>query len=167
MNLRNSLYAVLAIASSAVVPAAQHEWPKSSASELSVFATLQRFRIYADHCSAGIPRLKPDFDSLMENLGRRVGDMARDLLATAMFRDLVGKPVPEEVIFSLEDAFHDVGHNIQRQDAASICPKALQNLRDVKDETLKSELAASLAAVRNLIRNLENEGARQGLPPLP
>jgi hypothetical protein len=51
--------------------------PSRSASEVSVFATLHRYRNYA----AEIPTLQPKFASLMEDLDRRIQAIAKGVLA--------------------------------------------------------------------------------------
>jgi hypothetical protein len=70
------------------------------------------------------------------------------------------KPVPAGIIDALKDSFHDARHNFERRDAASICPAALQSLREMDDESLKSGLRETLTGIQNMIRNLEKDRAR-------
>lgn len=159
-NLKKSALIVLALAlNTSAASAVEAAWPGNSASDLAVFLTLQRFRNHADHCSATLPQLKPRFDSLMEDLDRQTQVMSAALLASDAYKDMKDKPVPAEIIFALKDSFHDAQHNFERQDAAFVCPKSLQNLGAMDDESLKSGLTESFAAVQNMIRNLE-KGAR-------
>jgi hypothetical protein len=154
-NLSNSVFIALAMAlTTSVAPAAEAVWPKNSASELSVFATILRFRIYADHCSARTPQLKPKFESLMEDLSSRIQGISKGLLASDEFKGMEGKPVPVEIVDAFEDSFDDVKHNVERLDAASICPKALQDFGEMDDESMKSGLTANLKAVQNMILKL-------------
>jgi len=165
MNFRNSVFIALAIVLIAsVASAAEVVWPENSASDLSIFVTLLRFRIYADHCSAMVPELKPKFESLMENLSSHIQGISKGLLASDAFEDMKDKPVPAEIIDAFKDSFDDTKHNFERLDAASVCPKALQNLGAMDEESLQSDLTETLTAVQNMIRNLEKEGARQALP---
>lgn len=155
MNRRNSMFVALAfILATSVAHAAEVAWLGSSVSGLSIFVTNLRFRIYADHCSAGVPALKPKFDSLMEQLNGRILVISKDLLASEAFRDMKDKPVPAEVIDAFKDSFHDVQHNFERQDAALVCPKTLQDFGAVDDESLKSGLTEALTAVQNMTRKL-------------
>lgn len=158
-GLRNSACIALAIALTAPAPAADAVWPSDSASDLSAFVTLQRFQIQADHCSAKVPRLKPKFDSLMENLNNRIQGISKGLLASDMFKGMKDKPVPAPIVFALEDSLDDAKHNFERQDADSICPKTLQTLGAMDDDSLKSRLTDTFTAVQNMIRNLATEAA--------
>lgn len=135
--------------------AAEPAWPAKSASDLSMFVTLQRFRIYADHCAAQTPALKPQFDKLLLDLDSRLQDLSRQVLADDAFGGLRTRPVPAAIIAAFKDSFEDMSHNVERQDAAKLCPKALQNLGTVNDETLRTDLRQALTAVRNMIGNLE------------
>ncbi len=161
MNLKKSVFIALAIAlTTSVAPAAEVVWPKNSASDLSIFVTILRFRIYADHCSTKVPQLKPKFESLMENLNSYIRDISKGLLASDAFKGMKDKPVPAEIIDALKDSFDDVRHNVERLDAASICPKTLQNFGEMDDESLKSGLTEALTAVQNMIQKLEKQSAR-------
>ncbi|MEO8313986.1 MAG: hypothetical protein ABI645_04235 [Pseudomonadota bacterium] len=165
MNFKNSVFIAFAmVLTASVASAAEGVWPKSSASDLSIFVTLLRFRIYADHCSANVPQLKPKFDSLVENLNSRIQGIAKGLLASEKFKDMKGKPVPAEIVHSLRDSFDDAKHNFERRDAASICPEALQSFGEMDDESLKSGLTEVLTGVQNMIRNLERASASQASP---
>jgi hypothetical protein len=165
VNLKHSSFIALAtILAVSGASTAEVVWPEKSASDFSVFAALQRFRIYADHCSANAPQLRPRFDSLMDRLESRIQGISKSLLASAVFRGMKGKPVPAEIVFAFKDSFADAKRNFERLDAASICPKTLQDLGETDDESLKSGLTEILTAVQNMIRNLENEGARQASP---
>jgi hypothetical protein len=160
MNFRKSLVIALALFSAPIASAAELDWPRNSASEFSRFVTLQRFRIYADHCSVQVPHLKPGFDGLMEEVVRRVQGIAKGVLATDAFNGIKDKPVPVPIIDAFKDSFHDVTHNVERRDAASLCPEMLQSLGEVDDETLRSSLTGVLTAVQNMSRNLERDVAR-------
>lgn len=147
-----------------VASAAEPEWPKQSASDLAMFVVLQRYRIYAEHCSARIPELRPRFDSTMRKLVTHIQEVSKDLLASGQFDGMQNKPVPAEIIFAFKDILHDVEHNFERQDAVVACPKALQKLGDMDGDTLKSGLSDHLTAVQNMIRNLDKERVRQASP---
>jgi hypothetical protein len=154
--VRNSVFIVLAIVLTIpVVSAAEAVWPKDSASDLSIFVTLQKFRVYADHCSARLPQLKPEFERVMEDLNSRIRGIAKSLLASGAFMGMQDKPVPPEIIAAFRDSFDDTKHNFERRDAASICPKTLQDLRGMNDESLKSGLTEVLTAVQKMMRNLQ------------
>jgi len=133
---------------------------KDSVGGLSMFVTLQRFRNHADHCSARIPRLKPQFDSLVEGLTSRSQGIARGLLSSDAFRGMKDKPVPAEIRLAFEDSLNDARQNVERQDALYLCEKSLQVLRGMDDDSLRADLAQTLAAIQNMIRNLEKERAR-------
>jgi hypothetical protein len=139
-------------------------WPERSVGDLSIFVTLQRFRMYADHCSAMVPQLKPKFEGLMDGLNNRIEEVSKGLLSSDAFRVMKDKPVPAEIGFAFQDSLEDARHNLERQDAASVCQKALRNLGDTNDETLKVALEQSLLAVQNMTRNLEKQSARQTSP---
>ena len=143
-----------------VATAAEEVWPKNSASDVSIFVTILRFQIYADHCSAKVPQLKPKFESLMEDLNSRIQGISKGLLASEEFMGMKDKPVPVEIIDALKDSFDDVKHNFERQDAASICPKTLQNVSDMDNESLISGLTANLTGIQNMIQRMEKENAR-------
>jgi hypothetical protein len=140
--------------------AAEAEWPKNSASDVSIFATVLRFRIYAEHCSAKVPDLAPKFESLVENLDSRIRDISKDLLASDDFKGMKDTPVPDEIIDALADSFHDGIHTFERLDADSACPKTLQSFGEVDDEALKSGLIANLKSVQNMVQKLGKDGAR-------
>jgi hypothetical protein len=160
MYCKRSVFIALAIlACGSGASSAEAVWPASSASDVSTFVTLLRFRVYADHCSAKVPQLKPQFESVMESLSSRVQGISRDLLSSGAFGRMKDQPVPSEIVFALEDSFDDLKHNFERRDADSVCPKTLQSLVDMDDEALKSDLKEVLAAVQNMIRNVENESA--------
>jgi hypothetical protein len=135
-------------------------WPQHSAGDVSVLATMLRFGIHADHCSAQLPQLKPQFDGLMQNLDGRIQGIAKRLLSSAEFKGMKDMPVPATVLDALKDSFHDGEHTLERQDAAAICPQKLQRFSEVDDESLEYSLAANLKAVRNMIQNLQKEDAR-------
>jgi hypothetical protein len=167
MNPGKSASLAIAIALTAsTAPAAEAVWPKDSASELSIFVTSLRFRIYADHCSEKLPQSRPGFDALMERLNSRIQVISKSLLASAVFRDMKDKPVPAVIIDAFKDSFGDAKHNFERQDAASACPKTLQNLGEMDDESLKAGLTEVLTSVQNMIQKLEEQRARQQ-PPFP
>lgn len=161
MNPKSSSLVVLAIAlSTSVATAAEAVWPTNSASEIAVFVTVLRFRIYAEHCSAHVPELKPRFEGLMQGLDGRIQGLSQALVASDAFRDMKDAPVPVEIVEALEDSFHDGKHNLERQDASAVCPKKLQDFGDINDESLKEGLAANLKAVQNMMRNLGRKSAR-------
>jgi hypothetical protein len=162
MNFGKSAFIALALVLTASASAAEAVWPKDSASDLSMFVTLLRFRIYADHCSARVPRLKQEFESRMDLLNSRIQGISQGLLASDEFRAMQDKPVPAQIIDAFEDSFDDMKHNFERRDADSICPETLQNLGEMDDESLKSALTESLTAVQKMIRNLEEEKSRPG-----
>jgi hypothetical protein len=160
-TFKNSAFIALSIVLTiSASSAAEAMWPKNSASDLSIFVTLQRYRIYADHCSARIPQLKPKFESLMEILNSRIQGISKGLLASDAFRGMEDKPVPAAIVFALKDTVHDAEHNLERQDAGFICPKTLQDLGDIDDESLRLVLSETLTAVQNMTRNMEKESAR-------
>lgn len=158
------LVVIAVLLTAPVAPAAEEAWPRNSASDLSIFVTLLGFQIRADHCSTEIPRLKPQFAGLMEDLGSRVRGISKGLLASDVFKGMQDKPVPAPIIDAFKDSFHDAKHNLERRDAASVCPTTLQDLGDVDDEMLESGLTETLKAVQNMMRNLERESARQASP---
>jgi hypothetical protein len=161
MNLKNSVFTALALVFIAsVAPAADAVWPKNSASDLSTFVSMLRFRIYADHCSANVPQLKPKFENLMDNLNSRIQGISKILLASDVFKGMKDKQVPAVIADAIKDSFDDVKHNFERLDAVSICPKTLQNFGEMDDESLKSGLTEVLTAVQNMIQKLEKESAR-------
>ena len=156
-----SVITALAIAlTTSVATAAEEVWPKNSASDVSIFVTILRFRIYADHCSAKVPQLKPKFESFMEDLNSRVQGISKGLLSSEEFMGMKDKPVPVEIIDALKDSFDDVKHNFERVDAASICPKTLQDFSELDNESLISGLTANLTGVQNMIQRMEKESAR-------
>jgi hypothetical protein len=139
----------------AAVPAAEVAWPRNSASDLSMVVALQSLQVRADHCAGGLPQLKGEFESAMENLHIHMQGISRGLLASDAFRDMEDKPVPAEIIRAFKDIFDDARHNAERQDASSVCPKTLKELREMDDESLRSALTQSLTAVRNMMQKLE------------
>jgi hypothetical protein len=163
MNLKNAVFVALA-SSASVVCAAEATWPKNSASDLSMFVTTQRFRIYADHCSAKVPQLKQKFDGLMQSLNSHIQGVSKDLLASDVFKDMKDKAVPAEIIFALKDSLDDAKHNFERRDADAVCLQTLQRLGEMDDESLRSDLTQTLTAVQTMIRNLEKESVRQASP---
>ena len=161
MNFKNTVFLALAMPlTSPVATAAEPVWPKNSVSEVSTFATILRFQIYADHCSAEIPQLEAKFDSLMENLSGRIQRMSVSLLATAEFSGVKDELVPGEIMDALKHSFHDMAHNVESLDAASICSKTLLNFADMDDEALKLSLTANLTAVQNMSQKIEEARAR-------
>lgn len=165
MILNRSCLVVLAIALATSVAAAAEvevevEWPRGSASDTAILATEMRFQIYADRCSAEVPQLKQKFDMLMGDLSRRIQGISTRLLASGKFKGMKDQQVPAEIVDALDDSFHDGKHNLERLDAAAICPKALQDFGGLDDESLTSSLAANLTAVQNMIQNLEKVTAR-------
>jgi hypothetical protein len=122
--------------------------------------TMLRFRIYADHCSAKVPQLAPKFENLVESLNNRIHGVSKGLLASDMFKGMTDKPVPADILDAFKDSFDDVRHNIERLDAASICPQKLQTFGEMDDDALTSDLTAALTAVHNMIQKLEQQSAR-------
>jgi hypothetical protein len=165
MNIKNCVFIVIAILSTvSVASAAESVWPKNSASDFSIFVTLLRFRIYADQCSAEVPQLKQKFDVLVGRLDSQVQGLSKSLLTSDVFKGMKDTPVPADIINAFTDSFEDLKHNFERRDAASICPKTLQDLGEMDDESLKSDLSQTLTAVQNMIQNLEKDNARQASP---
>jgi len=158
-----SLALVLAVP---VTHADERVWPSASAGELSVFVTLLRFQIYEEHCSSGVPKLKPEFEIRVQGLARRIQAISIGLLGSEEFRGIRDRPVPVEIVDAFKDSFHDTQHNFERRDAASICPETLQRLDVVSDESLKTGLTEVLTAVRNMMRNLDQAGDRQVSPAI-
>ena len=161
INLTKAVIIAMAIAlHTSVATAAEEVWPKNSASDVSIFVTILRFRIYADHCSAKVPRLKPKFESLMEDMNSRIQGISNGLLASKEFMGMKDKPVPVEIIDALKDSFDDVKHNFERLDAASICPETLQAFSEMDNESLMSGLTVNLTGVQNMIQRMEKASAR-------
>ncbi len=154
-EVKYRLASALAVALTiSVASAAEAEWPENSVSEVSTFATVLRFQIYADRCSAEIPELGPKFDSLMQSLRDRVQRISTSVLASDEFNGMKDKTVPVEVLDALKHSFHDAAHNVERLDAASICPKALRDFGGLEDEALKLTFTANLTAVHNMSQKL-------------
>jgi len=165
MNTKNPAFLAFAIlVMAAVASPAETTWPTNSASDLSIFLTLQRFRIYADQCSDKVPGLKPKFDSLMESLSSHTHGISKSLLSSDVFRGMKTKPVPAAISFAFKDSLEDARHNFERQDAESICPVKLQSLVEMDDESLRSDLTQTFLAVQSMIQNLERESARELSP---
>ena len=165
MRFRKSTFIALAIVfTTSGTSGAEAVWPKNSASDLSTFLVLQRYRRYADHCSVQIPQLQHKFASLMDNLDSRIQVISKGLLASDVSKGMKDKPVPADIVFALKDMLDDAEHNFERQEAAITCPKALQNLGDMDDESLKVELSEILSSVQNMTQNLEKESARLASP---
>jgi hypothetical protein len=156
-RVRRGVVALAIVLTTSAASAAEAAWPKDSASDLSEFVTLLRFRIYADHCSARVPRLKPQFESVLEDLDNHLHAISKDLLASDVFKGMKDQPVPVEIINAFQDSFDDTRHNFERQDAASVCPTLLLNLGEMNIDSLKSDLAQALTAIRTMIRNLEKQ----------
>lgn len=134
-------------------------WSNKNVSDISIYVTLQRFRIYADHCSAKVPQLKAKFDSRMQELSTHLLNISRTLLSSDAFKDMKDSPVPEEISFALKDSLDDARHNFERQDADAICPKTLQTLGQMDDESLKADLTQTLVAVQKMTQNLEKHAS--------
>lgn len=156
--------AVALLVAASVASAAEPASSKASASGLSMLVTLQRFRIHADHCSAQVPRLKPRFDGLMEDLTRRIQGISKGLLSSDAFKGVKDKPVPAEIGFAFEDSLNDARQNVERQDAESLCENTLRDLGGMDDDSLRADLTQALLAIQNMIRNLEKEPARAAPP---
>jgi hypothetical protein len=107
-----------------------------------------------------VPQLKPQFESLVEDLSGRIQDISTRLLASDVFKGMKEEPVPEEIVAAFKDSFDDLTHNVERRDATSICPKTIQSFRDIDDDLLKSGLTETLTAVQNMTRNLEKTRVR-------
>jgi hypothetical protein len=155
------LIAVAVVVASSSAPAVEAASSKESVSGLSIFVTLQRYRIRADHCSTLDPRVKPEFDGLMEGLASRIQGIAKGLLSSDGFKDMNDGPVPAEIAFAFADSLNDARQNVERKDAGSVCQKTLKLLGEMSDETLKEDLAQVLSAVRGMARNMEKESARE------
>jgi hypothetical protein len=96
----------------------------------------------------------------MEELSSRIQGISKGLLSSDAFNGMNDKQVPAEISFALKDSLDDAKHNFERQDADSICPKTLQSLGEMGDDSLKADLMQTLVAIQNMTRNLEREGAR-------
>jgi hypothetical protein len=162
MNLRKFSFIAFGLSAS-VACAADGAWPRNSAADLSIFVTLQRFHISADHCSAMVPELKPEFERRVMEINGRVRDISSSLLASDAFKGMREKAVPTEIVDAFKDSFEDMEHNFQRGDASSTCPKALLNLGEADDASLKLALSGTLTAVQTMIRNLEKQSAHQAV----
>lgn len=164
MNLAKPVAIALAIAVAAqVTSAAEAIRSTHSLGDLSMFVTLERFRIEAEHCSARVPQLKPRFDSLMDGLSRRIQGISTSLLSSDAFKDIKDKRAPAEIEIAFKDSIDDSRHNFERQDAESICPKSLQRLGEMDDDTLKADLWRTLMALKTMTRHLEKGGASDAL----
>jgi hypothetical protein len=100
----------------------------------------------------------------MENLNIHIQDISKGLLSSSVFKGVKDKPVPAEISFAFEDSLDDAKHNFERQDVESSCPKALQKLGEVDDESLKADLTQTLMAVQSMILNRERENSHQASP---
>jgi hypothetical protein len=160
----HSALTLIALVTASALSAAEPVWPTDSASDLSIFLSTLRFRIYADHCSTMLPELKPRFASVVASLDGRIEGISRDLLASDMFRDMKNKPVRAEILDAFRDSFDDVKHNLQRADAASVCPMTLRSFDEMDDESLKAGLVQTLTAVQTMGQKLEEQHARQASP---
>lgn len=161
MDFRKIVFLVFAMPLTIpVATAAEAVWPENSASEVATFATILRFQIYADRCSGEIPQLEAKFDRLMENLSHRIQSISTSLLASAEFNGMKDDLVPVEIMDALKHSFHDMAHNAERLDAASVCSNTLLNFGDMDDEALKASLTANLTAVRNMSEKIGKERAR-------
>jgi hypothetical protein len=160
-NLRRCALTVATVFVTSVLPAAELVWPTDSAGDLSIFLSTLRFRIYSDHCSTLLPELKPGFESVVLGLNSRIEGISKDLLASDMFKDMRNKAVQAEILDAFRDSFDDVRHNLQRADAASVCPMTLRNFGQLDDESLKAGLVQTLTAVQTMERKLEEQHGRQ------
>jgi len=165
MNLTRPVAIVLAsVAAASVASSAEAVRTTRSVSDLSIFVTLQRYRIYADRCSTKSPQLKPEFDSLMQDLDDRIRAIANGLLSTTAFKGMNGKSVPDQIGFAFADSLDDAKHNVARQESESFCRKSLKEFAEIDDGSLKADLTQILIAVQKMTRNLETESARQVSP---
>lgn len=165
MTSRKPVVVALAIAlTMSAANASEVVWPRDSASDLSIYLALQRHRLHADHCSTLLPQLTPKFRSLMQDLDRRVQVIAKVLLASGEYGGMKNRPVPDAIVFALEDTLHDAEHNFERQDAATVCQKKIQTLSELDDDALAMDLSSTLMAVRKMIQNAENEAASKASP---
>lgn len=143
-----------------VAPAAEATWPENPASEVSKFATVLRFQIYADRCSGEIPEAKAKFDSLMETLRDRIQRISTSVFASDEFNGMKDTVVPAEILDALKHSFHDAAHNLERLDAASTCSQALRDFGGLDDEALRLTFTANLTAVHNMSRKFEEARTR-------
>lgn len=158
--MKSTFIALTIVLVTSVAISAEAVWPNNSAGDLSIFVTLQRYRIYADHCSASIPQLKPKFESLMEDLSSRIQGVSKVLLASDAFKGMKDKPVPAEIVFALRDILSDTEHNVESKDAAAICQKTMQSLSEMDEKSLGADLSVTLSGVQKMIGNLEKEDVR-------
>lgn len=156
-RLSVALAAALAISA---VSAAEPAWPENPASEVATFATVLRFQIYANHCSAGMPELGAKFNSLMRSLKDRILGISTTVLASSEYHDMKDKVVPVEVLEALKHSFHDAEHNVERLDVASICPQALRDFGALDDEALKLTFTSNLTAVHNMSQKHDEPRSR-------
>jgi hypothetical protein len=159
-QLAKAFIAFAIVLTASFASAAEAVWPKSSASELSAFATVLRFQIYADHCSATAPQLKPQFELLMEEIHRQIQGTLKRVLASAEFKGQKDMPVPAEIVNAIKDSFEDMKHNFERKAVADICTSTLQILREMDDAALQADLKEMLTSVRNMIRNTEAQSIK-------
>ncbi len=153
-----------AMLTATMLRAAEPAWPTDSAGDLSIFLSTLRFRIYADHCSTMLPELKAKFASVVIDVTGRMEGISKDLLASDMFKDMKNESVRPEILDAFKDSFDDVKHNLQRSDAASVCPMALRNFGVMDDESLKAGLVQTLTALQTMSRRLKEQDARQASP---
>jgi hypothetical protein len=152
-----------------VIPVATADeavWPGSSVGEVSTFATVLRLQIHAEHCSAEIPQLAAQFDSLVHDLDSRIRKISASLLASAEFRDVKDEPVPVEIMDALKHSFHDMEHNVARLDAAA-CTRTLRDFGATDDASLVTSLTANLTGVQRMSQNIDKARAAQQRPPTP
>lgn len=156
MDLRHALFLVLAIPMAMPVATADEaNWPTNPASEVATFATILRYRIYADHCSGKIPQLEAEFDHLMEGLDRRIRGISTRLLSTSEFEGMKEEVVPVEIMDAIKHSYHDLEHNVGTLDAASTCSTTLRTFGELGDEALEASLTANLTAVHNMSQKMQ------------
>lgn len=149
--MKSWLAGVLAVAMATTVASETGaDWPENPASEVATFATLLRFQIYADHCSAGMPGLKSNFDSLMQGLRDRIRGISTSVLASDEYKGMGDRVVPAEVLDALKHSFHDTEHNVERLNVATTCPQALRDFGALDDEALKLTFTSNLKAVHSM-----------------
>lgn len=160
MNPSAALLIFLVMPMATTAAATEPAWPDGPASEVATFATMLRYHIYADHCSDKLPQLKPEFDSVIETLDRRIRAISAGLLSSSRFGGARNVMVPVEIMDAIKHSFHDMQHNVESRDAASICPASLRSFGDVDDEALETSLTENLTAVQNMSQKFEHARPR-------
>jgi len=151
------LATVALIASAQVASAAESAIPPRFAGEEAVELVVQRFRLYADSCSASAPGLKAEFDAAMTSLTARIRSIAAEIMSSKAFESLARQQVPSGLTAAVAKDFERTKREFGSRDATIVCPRTLQNLRDMSDDSLRMGLVQSLSAVQNALQ-MFNDG---------